>query len=361
MPPISIMIKPASSLCNLRCTYCFYHDVAEHRDTPRYEMMQQDTAQAIVEKALRFADGEQVSFAFQGGEPLLAGLGFFQQFTAHLKAQNHKKSPVFLGLQTNGLCIDEAWARFLHKENFLVGLSLDGDREGNRYRVDGGQNNSYHKILRAAALLEKHRVEFNILTVLTGDCARNIERIYRFFKGKGYRYLQFIPCLRPFGDHCESPLYMTSRQYADFLIRAFNLYVKDYVRGDYVSVRQLDNFVQLYLGRQPEQCGMRGHCTFQFVAEGNGNIYPCDFYCVDEWLLGNIHAQDFAELSRGETIRRFINESLEVEPRCKACKYYGLCRGGGCKRTQESADYCEAYQAFFDACLPLFRVFINEK
>ena len=193
--------------------------------------------------------------------------------------------------------------------------------------------------------------------MLTGYCADNAERIYKYFRSQGFGYIQFIPCLRPMGDSTESELYMTEKQYTDFLIRIFNLYVKDFVRGNYISIRQFDNWVRMYLGEKPEQCGLMGHCTHQFVCEGNGNIYPCDFYCTDEWCLGNINQLTLEEMAKGKTAFEFIKESIAVPEKCKQCRFYPLCRAGGCKRNKESADYCESYKAFFSACLPLFRVF----
>jgi len=356
------MVKPASSLCNMRCAYCFYHDVAENRESFNYGMMSRETARLLIEKALAFAKGKPVYFAFQGGEPLLAGIDFFRFFTRTVKEKNKKHSAVSFSMQTNGLEINRDWAVFLRQEKFLVGLSLDGGLQASRYRLKVNGQSSWHDVLGAAGLLRRGEVDFNILTVLTGHCAEHIAETYRFFKKRGFRYLQFIPCLRPFDcseivDNDE--LYMTPEQYADFLIQLFKLYVRDYLRGEYTSVRQLDNYVRLYLGGQPEQCGMAGHCTFQYVVEGNGNVYPCDFYCTDKWLLGNIHERAFQDFSQGA--RRFIEGSLSVPGRCKGCKYYPFCRGGGCKRLRESRDYCEAYRAFFESSLPLFRVFNGEK
>ncbi len=361
MPPLSIMIKPASSLCNMRCKYCFYHDVAENRDVPNFGLMSEDTAENLIKKALEFANGESVAFAFQGGEPLLAGIDFFKSFVKKVRDFNTRSSAIIYGLQTNGTFVNDEWAKFFKENDFLIGLSLDGNEKHNRFRIDEKGNNSFYKILMAANILEMHGVDFNILTVLTGNCADNIEDIYRFFRSKGFRYLQFIPCLRPFGDKSESELYMTNEQYADFLIKGFNLYVKDYVRGQYTSVRYFDNLVHLYLGNRPEQCGVCGHCTHQFVVEGNGNVYPCDFYCTDEWLLGNVNESGFEALANCERAKRFIMESLAADEKCKSCRLYPICRGGGCKRSRADRDYCEAYKKFFNACLPLFRVFINEK
>ena len=361
MPPLSLMIKPASSLCNLSCQYCFYRDVSEHREHLGFGVMAKDTARVLIEKALKYADGQAVAFAFQGGEPTLAGLDYFEYFVKTVSELNIKKSPVFYSMQTNGTVVDEKWAEFLSRNKFLVGLSLDGDFEANKFRKKPGGDSSFYTIIDTARLLEKHKVDFNILTVLTGYCAENIERIYSFFRFQHFGYLQFIPCLRPFGSTEKSELYMTADQYADFLIKLFNLYVKDYVRHQYVSIRQFDNWVRLYLGQPTEQCGIMGHCSHQFVSEANGNIYPCDFYCTDEYLLGNIHDTDFTQMEHSETAVNFIRESLTIPERCKECKLYPICRGGGCKRTQQSEDYCKAYKKFFTSCLPLFRVFINEK
>ena len=361
MPPLSIMIKPASGMCNLRCEYCFYHDVAEHRDVPNLGCMTEQTARRLIDQALEFAAGEQIAFAFQGGEPLIAGKEYFRSFVRYLREKNTCGSPVFFSIQTNGLLVDDEWAAFFQANGFLVGLSLDGDRQGNRFRVDAQKQNSFDRIVAAARILERHRVDFNILTVVTGYTARNINRIYAFFKKQGFRYLQFIPCLRPFGDHTRSELYMTDSEYEFFLVNLFNAYVKDYVRGEYVSIRQFDNWVRLYWGGPAEQCGICGHCSHQFVAEGDGSIYPCDFYCLDEWKLGNIHTDRLEVMAQSDRAEAFIRESFRIPEKCRNCRFSGMCRSQGCKRNREDVDHCKAYMGFFSKCLPLFRVFIGEK
>lgn len=357
MPPLSIMIKPASSLCNLRCKYCFYADVSSQREFENFGLMAEETAEKLISSALDFADGESVAFAFQGGEPLLRGMEFFESFAQKVDFHNTKGSEIFYSLQTNGILIDEKWAEFFRKNRFLIGLSLDGNYGCNRFRVDANNENVYYTVSEKAEILKKHKVEFNILTVLTGLAAENGAEIYKALRDSGYKYLQFIPCLRPFGDKSENQLYMTPKQFEKFLIEVFNLYVKDFYRGNYVSVRYFDNLVRMYLGDRPEQCGLCGHCTHQFVAEGNGNIYPCDFYCTDEWLLGNINEVSLESMAKSEKAKKFIVESLSTGEECKACKFFPLCRGGGCKRQKADRDYCQSYKSFFSSCLPLFRMF----
>lgn len=355
------MIKPASSTCNMRCKYCFYHSLASSREAFSYGVMSQDTAENLIKKALDFCDGGSIYFAFQGGEPLFAGREYFEHFVATVNKYNTQKCTVYYNLQTNGTLIDLEWADFFAKNKFLLGLSLDGDQDANRFRLDSNLNYTYPKVKATMDLLKERGVDFNVLIVATGYTADHIESVYKYFKSQGIKYLQFIPCLRPFGDKSESNLYMTEKQYASYLIKLFNLYVKDYVKGEYVSIRQLDNYVRLFLGERAEQCGMNGFCSRQFVVEGNGNVYPCDFYCLDEWLLGNINEIDFSALAQHPKAIDFVNETLTIPSQCKTCPYFRVCRGGGCKRSKADRDYCQAYKQFFGACLPLFRVFLGEK
>lgn len=357
MPQLSVMVKPASSLCNLRCKYCFYHDVAAKREAYGFGIMDGRTARILIKKALGYADGADVYFTFQGGEPTLAGLGFFRDFVNAVAQLNECGSKVRYALQTNGTLIDEDWCAFLKENGFLVGLSLDGNLDGNRYRTDEKGENSFHKAVRAADLMTENGVDFNVLCVVTGYVADRIEEQYDFLVSKGYGYLQFIPCLRPFGDTSDDPMYLNAEQYAHFLITAFNRYVRDYIKGNYVSVRGFDNWVAMASGRLPEQCGFSGRCSRQYVVEANGNVYPCDFYCTDEYRLGNINLAGFDTMAKSARAEAFLRESLFIPEKCRNCNYYGLCRAGGCKRLRTSADYCESYKKFFSACLPLFRVF----
>lgn len=365
---ISIMMKPASSNCNLRCKYCFYNDLSSHREMPSRGIMSQDTLRNILKKAFDFAGNDKVMLSFQGGEPLIAGKEFFKNVHAIIRELNVRKCPVYIGIQTNGTLIDDEWCGIFKRGGYLVGLSLDGDEIADSLRIDANGEPTFQRVLAAAKLMQKHGVEFNILTVLTKQVAQRIEQIYRFFKKQGFRHLQFIPMLKPLRlDENGKPIsaceystpfpseeenyVMSGKDYAYFLKKCFSLYLKDFVDGKYTSIRQFDNFVRLAHHEIPEQCGMDGHCCHQFVIEGDGEVYPCDFYCVDCYDMGNINDTDFFALSKHPISTQFIKESMQIDEKCKACKYYALCKNG-CKRERIDIDKCDAYKQFFAYALP---------
>ena len=200
MPPLSLLIKPASGLCNLRCRYCFYHDVAENREVDSYGIMSEKTLENVLEKALA-ASEDEITIAYQGGEPTLAGLDFFKKSVEIQNAHNRKRLRINNAIQTNGFHLTPEWAEFFRDNHFLVGLSVDGImdvHDGNR--VDAGGAGTFSAIMKTADLFDQYRVDYNILTVVTLPLARRVRAAYRFFKRRGFRYLQFIPCLDPWGS-----------------------------------------------------------------------------------------------------------------------------------------------------------------
>lgn len=356
MPPINLLIKPASSNCNLKCKYCFYHDVAVSRQIQSYGIMDFDTLEIIVRKALDYADNI-CTFGFQGGEPTLVGLDFFIKLVELEKKYNKKGVKIQNALQTNGMIINEKWAKFLSKNNFLVGISLDGPKDiHDRYRVDINGKGSFTKVMKTIDLFNKHGVDYNILTVVNGSVAKHASKIYNFFKKQGFKYLQFIPCLDPFcepeGQHEYS---LTSEKYALFLKTLFDKWYNDIKNGNKVSIRYFDNLIDMILGYRPESCDMKGYCSCQFIMEADGGTYPCDFYVTDEWYLGNIKDKTFEDLGSSETASRFVQVSQYIDPECKSCKWINLCRGG-CRRNREPItngrpnlnNFCSSYREFFE-------------
>lgn len=351
MPPVNLLIKPASSLCNMRCKYCFYADVSRNRDTLSYGRMEEDTLETLVKRAFEYATG-YAGFAFQGGEPTLAGLNFYRKLIELQNKYNTRNLPVYNSIQTNGYALNEEWAAFFAEHHFLVGLSLDGTKEAhNALRLDAKGEGTYDTVVRSTALLEQAGVDFNILCVVNNYVARHPQKVYNNLKK--YRYLQFIPCLDDFDGEKES-FSLTPQRYGTFLKTTFDLYYQDFMAGNYVSIRNFDNYVRMLQGYPPESCAMNGVCTCYFVIEGDGSVFPCDFYVLDQWKLGNVHRDSLSDLVRSQKAQEFVSMSRHRSDACMTCPYYRLCRGG-CRREREPFTdnrpglnrFCESYKILF--------------
>ena len=360
MKSISLLIKPASSLCNLRCRYCFYANIASLRTVPSYGIMNLGTAEQLITSAFQSVNGGgRIHFAFQGGEPTLAGLPFFRQFVELAHAHDRPGIEVQWSIQTNGIVLDDTWAAFFRKHGFLVGLSADGTRElHDACRVDPEGKGTWKTVTEAAALLNRHEVPFNLLCVVTRQCAKRAQKVYRSLQKLGSGYLQFIPCLDALEEQRGSASYsLTPYAYGDFLCTLFDAWYLDWKAGHYISIRLFDDYVHLMMGLPSGSCATSGQCGSYLVVESDGSLYPCDFYVLDHWRLGDIRACSLEEAAASERAQAFLAEGHRRPEQCKTCRWYGICRGG-CKRDwQLSAGraenyYCISFQRFFSYAAP---------
>ena len=328
------LIKPASGACNMKCTYCFYRDEVSERSVKNYGMMSEETADILIKRALEETDGP-VAFAFQGGEPSLMGLDWYRHFVSavHTLDKNHRSSFAF---QTNGYIIDREWASFFRENNFLVGLSMDGSRRiHDMYRRGNDGEGSFRRVYAAAEALSAENAQFNILVTVTRDVAENIETLMPFFLRNGFRYLQFIPCLDPLGDKGQE-YSLTPDIFTEFLKKLFVYYYNSWRDGHYVSIRYFDNLVSMKCGNPPEECGMAGVCSDSYcVVEADGSVFPCDFYVLDGYEMGNIRTDSLSSLDKKRKEMGFVEQSLSLPEECRTCSVFSLCHGG-CRREREN-------------------------
>ena len=360
MKQLQVLIKPASSACNLRCRYCFYEDESNCREIKNYGVMSAEIRKTLIENALSCAEDSCI-FAFQGGEPVLAGLEWFQDFVEEVNKRKVEKQQIAYTIQTNGTLLDEKWLTFLKENQFLVGLSLDGTEVlHDENRKDKHGNGTFSKVLSVAEELRKREISFNILTVLTGQYAEKVGEIYDFYKKQGFLYQQYIPCLDALNERQGSnPYSIWPKQYEYALKVLFDRWFQDTVQGEACYIRQFDNWLTVLAGGAPEACSMCGKCSMQNVVEANGDVYPCDFYVLDEYKIGNVTEKSFEEMQRmteNADEVSFFREAEKRDDRCAECRYYPLCRGG-CRRDliregEKCRQYfCEAYEGFFQYAL----------
>ena len=332
MKYFSMLIKPASSLCNMKCSYCFYADVSDHREVKTHGIMDQKTMRELIEKTLYAFDEEvMITYAFQGGEPTLAGLEFFEQFVECVNSMKKEIHHVFYALQTNGLLLDDEWITFLKKHEFLVGVSLDGMiAHHDDLRKDAQNKPTYERIMKNIRKLKEEEVQFNVLTVLTHSLSKKAKQLYAFYKKNQLNYVQLIPCL-PSLDFKDNPFALKPHDFAHFYDEFFSLWYKDWKKNEVMSVTLFDNLIPMFAGIPPQQCGYLGFCSMQFVTESDGSVYPCDFYVLDEHCLGNIKTHSIKELATSVVLKSFLSEKRNRTRACLSCRYEGICHGQ-CKR-----------------------------
>ena len=346
----------------MRCHYCFYRDEQQNRSTSEDCMMTLQTAETLIRRCFaELEPGGFVSFAFQGGEPTLAGLDFFRFFTQTVRKYNQKRVTVQYAIQTNGLAVAEEWARFFREENFLVGISLDGTPDvHDALRPDASGDGTWTRVMQTIKLLEQYHIECNLLCVVTKRLAKKAERVYKSMKATGVRYLQFIPCLDPLGEQRGIENYSLSPElYAQFCAPCLTHGI---VTGKQVPMSVFACLKIIYNCSWAHQRELAHYRRVRFLhgCGGQWRCYPCDFYCLDEYKLGTFKMTLYNHCFWGEKMRTFIKDGWNVPAECQQCRWVNLCHGG-CKRDRNTADeaqrsyYCKALQKFFAYAEPRMR------
>lgn len=352
-PPItSLLIKPASAVCNLDCSYCFYLD----READPYQSlparrMTLETLERVVDTYL-FYSYPNSTFAFQGGEPTLAGLGFFRKLVEFQQQHGRNGQSVSNSMQTNALLLDENWCELFRSYNWLLGVSLDGPEDvHDLYRFNKEGHGTWKRVMESVELLKKQRVEFNILCVLSQANVGKPKELYRFFRGLGIDNVQYIPLAEFDGAGNPLPFTITAEQYGRFLCETFDLWWPERRR---MRIRFFDNIAEALAGQKPGTCTMHQTCDSYVVVEYNGDVYPCDFFVEGGWKLGNIELDSWPEIARRTRRYSFARKKTLAHADCQVCEYQSICHGGcpkfrhGPHRQFEDLDYfCQAYKMIY--------------
>ena len=364
--PFTLLIKPAGPDCNIACQYCFYACKSEFFGGAAHRMSDAAAEQLVKSYlSLRF---EQSAFAWQGGEPTLMGLDFFKRIAA-LQAQYSEPGQVVThAMQTNGILIDAAWAKFLAEQKYLVGISLDGPKEyHDHYRVDRAGAGTFDRVMAGIENCREQGAEFNILVLLNHVNVQHPDELFDFYTELGIEYLQFVPCVEKSADdpHIAAPFSITPEEYGRFLIRIFDRWLEYGVRK--LSVRLFDSLLNFLLGGPHTECTFGRRCNDYIVIEHTGDAFCCDFYVTGETKLGNIMETSVEQLASGQVKRDFNRKKTEIDHKCLVCRYLDICRGGCPKDramltgTHKVPSYfCEGYKIFFDHALPRLRAIAQD-
>lgn len=396
-PSFHVMAKPTGAICNLDCKYCFFlSKEALYPGSPF--RMTDDVMETYVRQLLESHRTPQVTIAWQGGEPTLMGLDFFQQMMAIVQKYARPGMQINHTIQTNGTKLNDAWCRFFRENNFLVGLSLDGPREmHDAYRVDKRGEGTWEQVMGAARTLQRNSVDFNILCTVHAANGDHPLEVYRFFRDEvGTEFIQFIPIVEratpellpvanlgwgeyvdqpeadggderelPVARSSKRPLYTTqgslvtersieAEQWGNFLSTVFDEWVHNDVGK--VFVQLFDSALGSWVGQGASICIHRETCGDALALEHNGDLYSCDHFVEPDYFLGNIKEEHMLTLVASEQQRQFGSDKRDTLPRyCRECAVRFACHGG-CPRNRfiETPDgeaglnyLCAGYKAFF--------------
>ena len=373
-PNFSLLAKPSGPLCNLDCKYCFYLEKEAYfkEDERSTYYMNPETREAYVKQYLASQTGNQVHFAFQGGEPTLVGLTYFEELVQLVEEHKADHQKVSYAIQTNGTRLNEAWALFLKKHNVLVGLSIDGPEElHDAYRVNKGGNPTHAKVMKAMHLLQEHGVEYNTLTVINHLNSQHPLEVYKFLKSTGSQYMQFIPIVERIDDSgeelCDAP--KLDEVESGFKIPEWNVRPKafghfynaiydEWVRNDVgkIFVQMFDLQLGFDMGQPSSLCVYSKTCGAAGILEHNGDLYSCDHFVYPKYKLGNIHEKTMEDMFESEFQQTFGNNKYDMLPSdCRQCEFLTRCYGGCPKhrfnktsKQEPGLNYlCEGYKLFF--------------
>ncbi len=354
--PFHVLVKPMGPLCNLDCEYCFYLDKSEMYPGSDFRM-----SDAVLETHIRtYIESQpvgtpEVNFAWQGGEPTLLGIEFFERAVELQERYRRPGMKISNALQTNGTKLDTAWCRFLGANDFLVGISIDGPRRfHDRYRKTKGGKGSFDDVKRGLDHLIEAGVEFNVLTVVQRHNGDHPLEVYEGLKTLGAHVLQFIPIVEPTGGGKVSSRTVLPEQFGSFLIEIF----EKWRAGDIgrVYVQHFETALNAVMGNQNTLCVHSRTCGRSVAVEHNGDLFACDHFVFDEYRLGNITAESYHELLDGPAQTAFGADKLKkLPPECISCQVRYMCNGGcpahGLVRAVNSpfnSNYlCKGYLMFF--------------
>ena len=377
----NLMIKPAGSLCNLDCHYCYYLDKAEiyHGRQPKMSLEMLET---ITEQYIQANDVPEVTFNWHGGEPLVMGLDFYRK-AVEFQQKYASGKIIHNTIQTNGTLITHEWAAFFREHNFLVGISIDGPADiHDKFRKDKGGQPTFDKVMQGLTILRQRGVEFNTMTTINKASEGRGVEVYQFLKSIGSRYMQFMPVV----EHVKYPVApdgrtlkkarpyivdpnepgaqlarwsVSSQGFGKFMCDIFDYWVRHDVGCCFVNL--FDAALAGHCGAQPGSCAYAATCGGNTVVEHNGDVYPCDHFVYSKYLIGNVNDVPLREMATSHQQQRFGLEKRNGLPsKCFTCKYGHLCHGECPKhrfnRTENGdaglSALCGGYYMFYEHTLP---------
>ena len=369
----NIMAKAGGPICNLNCEHCYY--LSKEQMFPGSNFRMSD--ELLEEYTRQYIEAQhvpEVTFVWQGGEPTILGMDFYQKAVDLQRKYARPGLKITNSLQTNGTLMTDEWAQFFHDNDFLIGISIDGPADiHDRYRKDRAGNPSYEKVVRGLRLLQKHNVEYNVLTCVSVNNADRGLEVYQHFRDDlGVQFIQFIPIVERDNEtgYQEGGTLTrrscTPQQYANFLISIYDEWIRNDVGQVYVQI--FDTTLASWLGERPGLCVFEPTCGLGLVLEHNGDVFSCDHFVEPGHLLENLKDTSLKDLVYSQRQRDFgFAKKDTLTQYCLRCPWLFACHGGCPKnRVRKSPDgeeaqnyLCKAYEEFFAYVDKSMRIMTN--
>lgn len=372
--PMYVMLKPAGSLCNLRCKYCYYLEKDKLYKQCKNHVISDELLEKFIKEYIEAQTTPQVLFTWHGGETLMRPISFYKR-ALELQRIYGRGRQIDNCIQTNGTLLTDEWCQFFKDNNFLVGVSIDGPQEfHDEYRRTATNKPTFVKVMNGINLLNKHGVEWNALAVVNDYNADYPLEFYRFFKQIGCKYIQFSPIVERVvkredgltlapgmqgGDAGLADFSITPEQWGNFLCTIFDEWVHNDV-GEYF-VQLFDATLANWVGQAPGVCILAEECGHAGVMEFNGDVYSCDHFVYPEHLLGNLHTKTITAMMYSDQQNKFAKMKKQMLPQqCKECKFLFACHGECPKNRFLNDKYgnyglnylCKGYRQFFEHVEP---------
>ncbi|MFH1683694.1 MAG: anaerobic sulfatase maturase [Candidatus Margulisiibacteriota bacterium] len=339
---LHVIAKPIGPVCNLNCTYCFYLEKLNLYPQKENFRMSDEVLETFIRQYIEAQPNPEVEFVWQGGEPALLGIDFFNK-AVKLQKKYEQDKKIKNCLQTNGVLLNDEWCDFLKKNDFLVGISLDGPEEvHDLYRRDRAGQGTFDSVIRGLRLLKKHGVEFNVLACVARETAKRPREVYQFLKAAGVEYIQFAPIVERDESGKILPWTVEAESYGDFLNKIFDEWAANDVGK--IFVMNFEWALNAWVFQKSPVCLFSETCGRSLVIEHNGDVYSCDHFVYPQYLLGNVLKDKLKDLVELPQQKAFGAAKKELLPQCRRCDFLFACRGECPKRKQY---LCAGYKKYF--------------
>ncbi len=362
MQDFQVFVKPVGAVCNLACSYCYYLDNQDTLQVGKSNRMSDDMLESYIIQHIETSTGPDIFFSWHGGEPTMAGINFYERALELQRKHQPQNSRIVNGIQTNGTLIDQNWCHFLKKNNFVVGISIDGPEKFhsiNRFRKK--DQSCFDEVMQGYQLLKQNEIPCEILCVVNSSNVKYPLEVYRFFKQLKAEFITFLPLVEKHiaKEELVSKPTVPASTFGEFLCVIFDEW-KSCDIGT-IKVQIFEEALRTAFDMEHTLCIFKKTCGGVPVLEKNGDFYSCDHFVNAENLLGNIRTTSLSQLLESRAQQAFGQAKLNSLPEyCLKCEVINMCNGACPKdRFIYSPDgepglnyLCAGYKLFFNHSKP---------